>query len=164
MIIKNDGKRIVETNYPQTEWYKNGIIAASVNAGCVRLLMPDAFLPAVAWDMQTAKEIIITKGSYQGQPGYEVLFDDHTDNPYVLQLDARQFVSLGISDSENGREDLTVGIYGMYGGKFHCSTKPRPSSASAQNCRVSNDGGSKSPVTFFSYSISSALLPSFSSS
>ena len=118
MIIKNDGKRIVETNYPQTEWYKNGIIAASVNAGCVRLLMPDAFLPAVAWDMQTAKEIIITKGSYQGQPGYEVLFDDHTDNPYVLQLDARQFVSLGISDSENGREDLTVGIYGMYGGKF----------------------------------------------
>ena len=80
--------------------------------------MPDAFLPAVAWDMQTAKEIIITKGLYQGQPGYEVMFDDHTDNPYVLQLDARQFVSLGISDSENGREDLTVGIYGMYDGKF----------------------------------------------
>ena len=44
--------------------------------------------------------------------------DDHSDNPYVFQLDAPQFLSLGISDSENGREDLTVGIYGMYDGKF----------------------------------------------
>ncbi len=116
--INNNGSKITYTNYPQTEWYKNGIVGASVNAGCIRLLLPDCFLSAVAWDMQTAKEVIITKGIYHGQAGYEIMFDDHTDTPYVLQLDARQFISTGIADTENGREDLTIGIYGMYDGVF----------------------------------------------
>lgn len=117
ITIENDGAKIRRTNYPDTDWYKGGIIAASVNAGCLRLLMPDAFLPAVTWDMQTAKEVVITKGIYQGRPGYEVMFDDYSDNPYMLQLDTRQFVSAGIADSENGKE-LLVAIYGMYDGKF----------------------------------------------
>ena len=80
-----------------------GLVAISMNAGAFRILLPDSMVDQVV-DMQTARDIVVSKGKCQGKQAYEILFDDHTDTPYSLLLDARQFASLQPADSEHGKE------------------------------------------------------------
>jgi len=103
IYIENDGQAIAGTDYWESEWSARGLAMISMNAGAFRILVPDSMAPQVA-DMQTAREVIISKGRYQGKQAYEILFDDHTDTPYSLLLDARQFASLQPADSEHGKE------------------------------------------------------------
>lgn len=36
--------------------------------------------------MMTAKEIIVTRGEYQGREGLEILFEDHSEAPLSITL------------------------------------------------------------------------------
>lgn len=109
IYIENDGQAIAGTDYWDSEMNTHGLIAISMNAGAFRILLPDSMADQVA-DMQTARDVIISKGKCQGKQAYEILFDDHTDTPYSLLLDARQFASLQPADGEHGK-DVRVSVW-----------------------------------------------------
>jgi hypothetical protein len=107
--VQNDGPNIVKTNYWLSEWNKKGIMACSLNAGDFRILLPDSMKNQVP-EMKTGKEIIISKGIYRGRKAYEILFDDHTSDPYCLHMGDNQMVSLQVADSEQGKS-LMVSVW-----------------------------------------------------
>lgn len=103
LSIENDGQAILRSNYWDTPLNESGTIAISMNAGAFRILLPDSMVDQVA-EMLTAREVIVSKGHYQARRAYEILFDDHTDSPYSLMVDGRQFASLQPEDREHGKE------------------------------------------------------------
>lgn len=87
--IENNGREITQTNYFQTENALNGYFYLSVNRGAFRLLVPRSQETAVP-EFQTAKEIIISRGNFQGRDALEILFDDETDNPFSIHIVSAQ--------------------------------------------------------------------------
>lgn len=92
--IINDGKRIEQTNYWDTDHAKHGLLYLSWNASAARLLIPDPALSMIN-EMETTKRwVIISRGKMESQNGtidaLELLFDDETDNPFALYMDTRQ--------------------------------------------------------------------------
>ena len=91
ITINNDGENIKSTNYWDTDIAENGYFYASVNAGCVRLLIP-AQHEKMLYEMMTAKYIIISKGqNASGKKMVEIMFEDHSSCPFSLQLSVEQF-------------------------------------------------------------------------
>ena len=88
--IENRGGEIVSTNYWTSEYARSGLYFVSINAGTVRLLVPAAMEPTLS-DMKTAKQIVLTRGIYEGRDSVEIMFDDRSDNPFVIFLEVRQF-------------------------------------------------------------------------
>lgn len=87
----NKGQAIVKTNYWDSADAAKGLFFLSWNAGAGRLLVPDNQKHLVR-EMKTAKYVIVSRGPWPeyGQMGIELLFEDHTDSPFSLQLSAEQ--------------------------------------------------------------------------
>jgi hypothetical protein len=103
--IQNDGQKIISTNYWDSEQERAGYYYVSINAGAFRLLIPAGFHDQLP-DMRSAKEVIISRGPWPDQDkpdACEILFDDHSDNPYALFLSVESFDRLPL-DSDAGRE------------------------------------------------------------
>jgi hypothetical protein len=104
--IFNRGQEIASTNYWDSDYAQEGFFFLSWNAGAARLLVPDLMLPAIA-EMRTASHGVISRGPRahpKGSPdAYEILFEDGSDAPYVLQLGLEQTDRL-LPKSESGRE------------------------------------------------------------
>ena len=62
MIVVNDSQKIIETNYWDSEYAKNGYCYVSKNAGCYRLLIP-AFRKDWMKDIKSANAVAIYRGS-----------------------------------------------------------------------------------------------------
>jgi hypothetical protein len=103
IAISNEGGEIIATNYWQSEYAAAGKFFLSLNAGVVRLLVPPSQMPMVH-EMRTAKTIVLTLGEYEGKSGaVELLFDDHSDTPFVLFLDPAQ-IDRRWPTADDGRE------------------------------------------------------------
>ena len=92
LSIQNDGPEIVSTNYFETEYARRGVFYLSANAGAFRLLVPPQH-ESVVNEFLTANEVIISRGPWPEQrrkDAIEILFDDHTDSPYVLHFGMEQ--------------------------------------------------------------------------
>lgn len=100
ITIENDNSEIISSNYWRSEWGKQGIMAGSLNSGTFRILIPDN-MKNILREMKTGKEVIISKGKYQGRIAYEILFDDHTENPFSMIIGDNQLVSPQIANSEH---------------------------------------------------------------
>jgi hypothetical protein len=87
--IRNDGGKIIWSNFWQTEFNERGLFFLSINARTVRLLMPKRRTPAIL-EMTTAKHIVLTRGRYENKDAVELLFDDGSDQPYGLWIDGGQ--------------------------------------------------------------------------
>ncbi len=99
--IVNDGQRIVETNYFDHPNAMGGLFFVSWNAGACRLLVPDS-MRADLHDMQTAKYVIISSGKWSGKGNaLEILFEDDSDCPYVINLQIEQ-TDRSIPDTDQG--------------------------------------------------------------
>ena len=103
--IENDGQKILETNYWQTEYAQNGYFYLSINAGCYRLLIPKNNNSCLA-EIETAKEVVISRGPGMGfmppkADMLEILFEDHTESPYVINIGPEQ-VERFPSDADRG--------------------------------------------------------------
>lgn len=88
VLVLNHGPEIIGTNYYDTEHAQAGFIFASWNMGALRLLIPDNQTRVMA-EMLTAKNIAVTRGHLGVNDAYEVLFDDGTDFPFSVTIDAR---------------------------------------------------------------------------
>ena len=85
--ISNDGPSIMSTTYWATEHARRGLLYLSINAGALRLLVPDAVrgeligsLPPVG----TECEAVISPATVR------VVWLDDPEQPYEIEIDARQ--------------------------------------------------------------------------
>jgi hypothetical protein len=92
MIIENRGQAIAQTDYWDSEHARAGYVFLSWNAGAARLLLPDS-QKSMLREMKTAQYVIISRGPWREQgnrEAIELLFEDHSDGPFVLHLVAEQ--------------------------------------------------------------------------
>jgi hypothetical protein len=109
IFISNHGKLIESTNYWTSSYAQNGKVYFSVNAGCVRLLLPDSF--SIDDDVLVGtKYIIISRGTLRGKDAYEVLFEDRSHNPFAIHTLVNQWDRL-IAETEDGRSDIAFQVY-----------------------------------------------------
>jgi hypothetical protein len=92
--IENNGPDITSTNFWQTELARTGKFYLSTNAGAFRVLVPPQHLGAVR-DMRSAHTVVVSRGpmTLEGHAlpdALELLFDDSSDDPWVLHLSSGQ--------------------------------------------------------------------------
>jgi hypothetical protein len=87
--VVNHGAHVAATDYWLSDLNSRGLFFLSINTGAFRLLMPDALAWAVQ-EFETAQHVIISRGQFQGQDAYEILFDDGTDTPFSVQVGINQ--------------------------------------------------------------------------
>lgn len=111
ILIKNKGQAIASTNYWQTEHAARGYLYLSWNAGCARVLIPDA-AKSMLREIKGAREVLVSRGPWLDQGGreaIELLWEDDTDAPFAVHLVAEQCDRL-IPDTEQGG-GFTVAIW-----------------------------------------------------
>ncbi len=86
ITIANNGPTLVDSNYWDTEHAARGFCYVTANASALRLLVPDASRSIVA-EMKTGIHCEISVGDGV----YSLLFEDGSDDPFVLALDTKQF-------------------------------------------------------------------------
>lgn len=88
LTIANRGQTITSTNYFDSSAAADGLFFLSWNAGAGRLLVPDS-QRHILKETKSAKYVIVSNGPWIEMgaiPAYELLFEDHSDAPFVLYL------------------------------------------------------------------------------
>ena len=86
--IRNDGAKLVETDYWETDYARSGLLFLSWNAGAARLLIP----PSQIWlveEFRSGEYVIISRGPWidnDGKQGIEIMVEDHTNTPFFWML------------------------------------------------------------------------------
>ena len=88
--IENDGQLITATDYWTSLLASRGLVYCSVNAGAIRVLLPPDRYSDLK-KMRGAEYCILSHGPWQGQEGIEIMWEDHSDSPYALDLPAEAF-------------------------------------------------------------------------
>lgn len=101
-MVHQDGARIIETDYWDSEEAEAGMLVVSSSAGVMRLLVPDAHASAVG-EMLAASSVVVSRGPLDGVDVLEIFFEDGTDKPMVVCVEAQRADFLPRSD-ESGRE------------------------------------------------------------
>lgn len=81
ITIGNDGPDIAGTNYWASPQATAGKPYFSINAGSIRVLLPDNMTGALK-DMRTAKYVILSRGPWPEMgrdEAMEILFEDHSE-------------------------------------------------------------------------------------
>jgi len=89
MMIRNNGKDIIETNYYQSALAKAGLMYLSINDGAFRLLIPPQLRAAINEMRRGAKYILISRGQWQGRDCIEWLAEDNSDTPFVCYIEIK---------------------------------------------------------------------------
>ena len=108
--LRNDGERLVETNYWDSESARRGLFHVSINAGAFRLLVPQAHENDIC-EIRTGRHAVVTRGLYPPtkKSMYEVMFEDGSDCPFALWLSLGQFVpAFSIADAASKDRELIV--------------------------------------------------------
>jgi len=106
IVIRNNGKEIIGTNYFDTDDAKRGLAFLSMNGGGIRLLLPDKvpeyilgtdssaeYADDLVDGMKTANHVVLSRGSsksFQKQDMLEILFEDHSNTPYCFYMTVEQ--------------------------------------------------------------------------
>ena len=100
--IGNNGFPL-ETTYFNTEMCSKGFYYLVHNTENYFLLLPK-WNERVINEMETGKSVVITRGNHEGkEDSFEVMFDDNSDNPYMIILRDEQFTRLSpLKEGWNG--------------------------------------------------------------
>jgi hypothetical protein len=89
--IVNEGQRLVETNYWQTENAKRGFMYLTTNAGCIRLLVPPSGEHLLSEMSRKVREVVLTRGRLEKVDDVtEVMFEDGSASPFCMHIDPKQ--------------------------------------------------------------------------
>jgi hypothetical protein len=83
--INNDGQELVDTNYWQTPFAKDGLCFLSWNAYAARLLVPKAS-EALLTEMVGSSFVIISSGIWMGHKALEIFFEDNSESPFSIHI------------------------------------------------------------------------------
>lgn len=103
ITIGNDGPLLASTNYFEHELARQGQFYLSWNASALRILVPDNQVSQIS-EMRTGRECIISRGKYNGVDCLELMFDDDSDQPYVL------FIGMDCVDREVKEQNLPITV------------------------------------------------------
>lgn len=105
--VANNGQDVVATDFWSTPHAESGLLYFTPNAGAIRLLVPPSKANEVLEAARSAELVIFSRGPWTGAGGgrdsIEILFEDGSDTPFVVHIDARQAERLW-PRSEDGRE------------------------------------------------------------
>lgn len=107
VYVGNRGQAIAGTNYWDSQPAGEGLYYLSWNAGAGRLLVPDSQKRFVS-EMKSAKHVVVSRGpmpQHGGAIGLELLFEDHSDEPFVLIIPA------DASDLQRPKKDRATDFY-----------------------------------------------------
>lgn len=124
IYLRNDGAQIVDTNYWTTSAAAAGFCYLSLQAGALRLLVPDAQRDAIK-EMKTAEFVIASFGFWpeSDTEGVELLFEDNSSQPFALHLPVK-LMDRQVSASDMGR-DVPFLLYSPHGLEFEKRVKLR---------------------------------------
>ncbi len=129
--VKNNGQELIETNYWQTAKARAGYIYVTINAGCLRVLVPSSAVVDIE-DMRTGKVVLATRGIWQSEKGQrdaiELLFEDYSDSPYCLHLVVEQFDMVpATADRDRPGDDprWKIAVYTESGKQFELPARYR---------------------------------------
>jgi hypothetical protein len=93
----------LDTTYFNTEMCEKGFYYLVHNMDRYFLFLPKRN-ERVLKEMETGKSIIITRGNHNGKnDSFEVMFDDNSDNPYMIILEDEQFTRISpLKEGWNG--------------------------------------------------------------
>lgn len=99
LTINNDGDKIADTNFWQTEYNDRGLAYLSANADALRLLIPMSAVADWLPEIKTGKRVLIEPPARAGYPNHiDVVFDDGTDSPFSICLDRTRQVDRTLGD------------------------------------------------------------------
>jgi hypothetical protein len=103
MIRCGDNGLPFETTYFDTEMCEKGFYYLVHNMNKYFLFLPK-WNERVLKEMETRKSIVITRGNHNGKNDcFEVMFDDNSDNPYMIILEDEQFTRISpLKEGWNG--------------------------------------------------------------
>ena len=106
VLIVSEGAAIRQTNYWSSDFAKAGVLVVSHHID-FRILLPDGLRNAVR-EMATGKEVIISRGRWPGkyEDGLEMMFDNHSEEPFFIISDTGRATSLPIPG-----EDFKVTVW-----------------------------------------------------
>lgn len=108
LTFGNDGKKLVETNYWESDYYARGAYVVSINDGCFRLLLPEHTELAIK-EMRLSDFVVITRGTYIGRENsFEIMFEDHSQDPFCLHSGPENWMIMPNHTWEKKRNDLYV--------------------------------------------------------
>lgn len=104
IIVKNNHQDIIETNFWESDFARKGYYYVTSNAGAVRLLIPKDMGSHIR-EMKTCCEVVVTFGfhSEYGRRMAEFMFEDRTENPFVLFVSDEQWQHLP-TEKDYGRK------------------------------------------------------------
>jgi hypothetical protein len=93
----------VDTTYFDTEMCSKGFYYL-VHSNYKYFLLLPKWNDRVIREMETGKSVVITRGNYKGKDDcFEVMFDDGSDNPYMIMLEDEQFTRISpLQEGWNG--------------------------------------------------------------
>lgn len=107
LTIGNNSQEITSTNYWESMYNAEGFFYISINAGCVRLLVPERYSIDTQFfdDTLSAKQIVLSmlKKYLQEEKRHsvELMFDDHSENPYCIHVAPNQIDRLLLPEDNN---------------------------------------------------------------
>lgn len=108
--IKNNGPEIEHTNYFESELAQRGGLYLSINAGAFRLFLPPG-AEHMLNDIQTATDVVISRGKLSGQEAIELLFDDYSETPFSIHLGENQIDRL--PDAQDTERKWSFSVWEM---------------------------------------------------
>lgn len=123
IVTTNHGPLIVASTYFGSDIERAGKLYCSVNAGTIRVMVP-ASLRRMIDECRGARYVILSRGPSPDSPeSVELLFEDHSDSPFVIQLTAESFDLLPGEPADGQHWVLT--IWDQKRGKPHLAlTRP----------------------------------------
>ena len=125
VTVSNHGPLITASNYWESEYAGAGKLFCSVNAGCIRLLVPPALRTLIP-EIRQAEYVICSRGPWPEQglaEAVELLLEDGSESPYALQLSPESFDVLP-AEPEHGRE-WTLAAWDLKKGRPHKAVERR---------------------------------------
>ena len=119
IVTDSRGPLIVSSTYWGSECETAGEVFVSVNAGAIRVMVPDAMRDAVN-EWRAAKHAILSRGPWPElslPEAVEILWEDRSDNPDAIHLWPEQFDHLP-SAPPTGR-DWLITVWQLIEGKPH---------------------------------------------
>ena len=113
LTISNNGAKIVDSNYWDSQMAAAGKLYLSMNAGAFRLLAPDSMAQTLAHECGLAKEVVLSFGPWPevGQKrAAEIILEDNSESPYILHLSEGQ-IDRWPAEGDDGRR-FTFTLWG----------------------------------------------------
>ena len=90
----NAGPEVIASTYWTSALARAGKIYASVNAGAIRILLPDSFADELPREIAAASLAVISVGPWPARglaTAIEIMWEDGTESPYALHLSPESF-------------------------------------------------------------------------